>query len=146
MAGSFDGIEKGIPANARPRFPRGSRVLYKPNHSSFGAFIRSDQMRRVTVRVAMDIARAAQAKTPSQKEGAEDHTGLHQRVKDGFRVRQVPTPKNLKVGGNLRVRVEVVNVAEEAPWVEFGTFGIPRQRMLGEAGAMFGDFHDGKEA
>ena len=129
MAGSFDGIEGGIAANARPRMPKGTRVLYKPNHRSFGAFIRSDQMRRVTVRVAMDIARAAQAKTPSAKAGAEEHTGLHQRVKDGF-----------------RVRVEVVNVAEEAPWVEFGTFGIPRQRMLGEAGAMFGDFHDGKEA
>lgn len=142
MAGSFDGIEGGIPASARPRFPKGTRVMYKPNHRSFGAFMKSDQMRRVTVRVAMDIARVAQARTPSAKAGAEEHTGLHQRVKDGFRVRR--DAGLLKVGGNLRVKVEVVNVAEEAPWVEFGTFGIPRQRMLGEAGGMFGDFHDGQ--
>lgn len=141
---SFDSIEKGI-GSYTPRMARGTRVMYKPNHSSFGAFIRSDQMRKVTVRVAMDIARAAQAMTPSEKAGAEEHTGLHQRVKDGFRVVQVPVPKNLKVGGNLRVRVEVINVAEEAPLVEFGTFGIPRQRMLGRAGAQFGDFH-GDEA
>ena len=144
MAGSFDGIEGGIPATARPRFPKGVHVFYKPNHRSFGAFMKSEQMRRVTVRVAMDIARVAQARTPSEKPGAEEHTGLHQRVKDGFRVKR--EAGLLKVGGNLRVKVEVFNVAEEAPLVEFGTFGVPRQRMLGEAGALFGDFHDGKEA
>jgi hypothetical protein len=145
MAGDFDSIEKGV-GSYTPRMRKGLRVMYKPNHSSFGAFIRSEQMRKVTVRVAHDIARSAQARTPSQKEGAKEHTGLHQRVKDGFRVVETPVPRNLKVGGNLRVVVQVVNVAKGSALVEFGANGIPRQRMLGSAGAMFGDFHDGKEA
>lgn len=140
----FNGIEKGV-GDVSPRMPKGARVMYKPNHRSFGAFIRSEQMRRVTVRVAMDIARAAQARTPSSKPNADEHTGLHQRVKDGFRVKKVPVPKNLKIGGNLRVNVMVVNDVDGSALVEFGANGVPRQRMLGGAGADFGDFHTWKE-
>ena len=139
---SFESIEGGV-GNRVPRMGKGERVRYVPNHRSFGAFIKSDQMRRVTVRVAMDIARAAQSRTPSQKPGATEHTGLHQRVKDGFRVKR--EAGLLRVGGNLRVQVIVENVADGSALVEFGARGVPRQRMLGEAGAMFGDFHTWKE-
>lgn len=141
----FDSVEKGV-GSYKPRMAKGRRVMYKPNHSSFGAFIRSDQMRRATVKVAMDIAHVAQQRTPSSLPGAKEHTGLHQRVKEGFSVVETPTPRNLKVGGNLRVVVQVVNKAKGSALVEFGANGLPRQRMLGAAGAIFGDFHDGKEA
>lgn len=140
----MEGIEKPNTAKST-RFAPGQRVKYVMNNRSFGAFMKSEQMRRVTVRVAMDIARSAQARTPSEKEGAREHTGLHQRVKEGFRVKREPSARFLKVGGNLRVKVEVVNVAAGSALVEFGARGVPRQRMLGSAGAQYGDMHSDQE-
>lgn len=123
-----------------PAAPRmGSRrVVYVPNHRSFGAFMRSDQMRDVTEEAARDIAGLAAAFTPEAKEGALEHTGLHARVKGGFKVKR--GAGLIRVGGNLRVRVDVINDADGAALVEFGSRGVPRVRMLGRAGAVIGEF------
>lgn len=114
------------------------RAVYVPNHRSFGAFMRSDQMRDVTEEAAKDIAELAAAKTPDSKEGAAEHTGLHAKVKAGFKTKR--NAGLMKVGGNLRVKVEVVNDVDGAALVEFGARGVPRSRMLGQAGATVGDF------
>ena len=134
----MDGIEK--PITRIPRMKRGETLRYVPNHRSFGAFMRSEQMRDVTAQVASDISIAAEAQTPSQGVAAREHTGLHARVKSGFRIKR--NSGLLKVDGNLRVRVLVVNDVDGAALVEFGAPGVFRQRMLGRAGARFGDFHD----
>ena len=125
-----------------PRMRIGERVRYVPNHVSFGAFMKSQQMRDVTADVANDIAATAAAKTPSEKAGAKEHTGLHARVKAGYRVRKARGL--LRVGGNLRVKVEVVNDADGSALVEFGAPGVPPSRSLGQAGSDFGDWHGDK--
>lgn len=118
------------------RFGPGRRAVYKPNHRSFGAFMRSDQMRDVTARVATDIAIAAGALTgPAAPDEPED---LLARVKEGFKVKK--NAGLMKVGGNLRVRVDVVNNVDGSALFEHGARQIARRRMLGRAGAKFGDF------
>lgn len=119
---------------------RRRRLTYKPNHRSFGEFMVSEQMRDVTADVAADIAAMASMMTPSSKPGAQEHTGLHRRVKSGFRV--VRAAGTVTISGNPRVLVQVVNEADGAALVEFGARGVPRQRMLGTAGSYFGDYHD----
>lgn len=134
---AWEGIEK--PILGVPRMPPSQRVRYVKNHRSFGAFMRSDQMRDVTADVAEDISLAAAALTPSRKGGqVEERTGLHARVKKGFRVKKAGGL--MKVGGNLRVKVLVENRADGAALLEFGGRGLARRRMLGRAGAKFGDF------
>jgi hypothetical protein len=128
-----------MPITRTPRMKKGERVRYVPNHRSFGAFMKSDQMRDVTAEVASDISLAAEAAAPSQGVASKEHTGLHARVKAGFHVKR--NAGLMKVGGNLRVKVEVVNPVPGAALVEFGAPGVFRQRMLGRAGARFGDFH-----
>lgn len=124
-----------FPLTAVPRLRRGERVRYVPNHRSFGAFMKSEQMRDVTAEVAGDIADVAASLSPvSQRGGSQD--GL--RMRDQFSV--VREAGLLKVGGNLRVAVEVVNPARSAAPNEFGTAKNKRHRMLGRAGALFGDF------
>lgn len=140
----FGDLEKPITATS-VRFKPGQRVRYVPNHPSFGAFMRSDQMRDVTTEVAKDIATLAAANVTERQRDVSDHrvddrasTGLHERVRAGFKVKR--QAGLLKVAGNLRVKVEVVNDVEGAALLEFGARGLPRQRMLGRAGAAFGDF------
>lgn len=111
------------------------RALYVPNHRSFGAFMRSEQMRSVTADVAGDIAKVAAELSPVSKRGG-DRDG--RRMRDQFKVER--ESGYLKVGGNLRVLVEVVNNARSAAPNEFGTRRNKRHRMLGRAGALFGDF------
>lgn len=118
-----------------PKMRRGERVRYVPNHRSFGAFMRSEQARDVTAEVANDIAGAAKALSPTSERGG-DQDG--RRMRDQFEV--VREAGLMKVGGNLRVLVEVVNGARSAAPNEFGTRRNKRHRMLGRAGAMFGDF------
>jgi hypothetical protein len=114
---------------------RKTRAKYVPNHRSFGAFLRSDQMRDVTEEVAKDIAGLAKEYSPESSRGG-DQDG--RRMKDQFVVeRQAGL---LKVGGNLRVQVIVSNNARSAAPNEFGTRRNKRHRMLGRAGAAFGDF------
>lgn len=129
----FGDLEK--PILHTPRMGR-RRTLYVPNHRSFGAFIRSDQVRDPTEEVAKDIAALAAAKV--QGGGGERTTGLHDRVRKGFKVKR--NAGLMKVAGNLRVKVEVVNNADGSALLEFGGRGLRRQRMLGSAGAAFGDF------
>lgn len=123
--------------SAGVRFAPGQHTKYVPNHRSFGAFIKSDQMRDVTVEVAKDIALSAAGKTPPS-EGGEDSTGFHDQVKKGFKVKR--KAGLLKVSGNLRVKVEVVNNVDGSALIEFGGRGLPRLRPLGAAGAEHGDF------
>lgn len=120
-----------------PQMRVGERVRYVPNHRSFGAFIKSDQMRAAVVEVATVIAAAAAGHTPPSS-GGEDSTGLHDEVKGGFKVK--PNAGLLEVGGNRRVVVEVTNDVRGSALVEFGARGLTRVRMLGRAGAENGDF------
>lgn len=129
--------ELHLPLQGTPRMSRGRRAKYVPNHRSFGAFIRSEQMRDVTADVAEDIAIKAAANTRRPTD-AKEGKGLHAKVRGGFRVKR--GAGLMKVGGNLRVKVEVVNNADGAALVEFGANGLPRSRPLGRAGAAFGDF------
>lgn len=132
----FGDLESPILAKA-VRFRPGQRAKYVPNNRSFGAFIRSDQMRDPTIEVAQDIARAAATKVVRPGD-TESTTGLHARVRKGFKVRR--NAGLMKVGGNLRVKVEVFNNAEGSALIEYGGRGLARQRSLGRAGAEFGDF------
>lgn len=132
IVGEF-GVESPLTVVA-PR-PRGRRVWYKPNHRSFGAFMKSEQMRDVTTEVAEDIAALAKKYSPVSKRGG-DQEG--RRMRDQFEV--VREAGMIKVGGNLRIKVEVVNGARSAAPNEFGTRKNKRHRMLGRAGAAFGDF------
>lgn len=131
---AWEGIEKPIVATS-VRMRRGQHVKYVPNHPSFGAFMRSDQMRDVTEEVANDIAQTARELSPVSKRGG-DQDG--RRMRDQFKV--VRQAGLLKVGGNLRVKVEVINNARSAAPNEFGTSKNKRHRMLGRAGARYGDF------
>lgn len=129
----FGDLEK--PILGTPRMRRGQHVKYVPNHRSFGAFMRSDQMRDVTEEVAEDIADVAKQLSPVSSRGGEQEG---RRMRDRFEV--VRQAGLLKVGGNLRVKVEVINNARSAAPNEFGTRRNKRHRMLGRAGARFGDF------
>ena len=131
---AWEGIEKPITATS-VRFRRGQRAKYVPNHRSFGAFMRSDQMRDVTEEVAKDIAQEAKNLSPTSSRGG-DQDG--KRMRDQFKVER--NAGLMKVGGNLRVKVIVSNNARSAAPNEFGTRKNKRHRMLGRAGAKFGDF------
>lgn len=131
-----------LPIVGVPRMRRGERTRYVPNHRSFGAFMRSEQMRDVTEDVANDIAEVARATTVTKKGNASEHTGLHARVKSGYRVRR--GKGMLKVAGNLRVMVVVENPVAGSAIVEFGGRGMRPRRYLARAGAKFGDLHAGK--
>lgn len=130
---TFEGIES--PLTGVPRMRHGQRVKYVPNHRSFGAFMKSDQMRDVTEEVAVDIAETAKGLSPVSTRGG-DQEG--RRMRDQFEV--IRNAGLIKVDGNLRVKVEVVNGARSAAPNEFGTRRNKRHRMLGRAGAKFGDF------
>lgn len=133
IIGDF-GIEH--PLRVVPPKTRGTkRVWYKPNHRSFGAFLVSDQARDVTVEVAEDIALAAAGFSPQSSRGG-DQEG--RRMKDQFKVKR--NAGTIKVSGNIRVKVEVENNARSAAPNEFGTRRNKPYRMLGRAGALFGDF------
>lgn len=124
-----------FPLTAIPKMRRGEHTRYVPNHRSFGAFMKSEQMRDVTADVAEDIADVAKELSPESSRGGEQDG---RRMKDQFKV--VREAGLMKVGGNLRVAVRVVNPARSAAPNEFGTKRNKRHRMLGRAGAMFGDF------
>lgn len=127
------------PETRTPALRRGERMRYVPNHRSFGAFIKSDQMRDVTEEVATDIA--AMAATKVGKAAKNEPSDLFDRVRAGFKVKR--NAGLLRIGGNLRVKVEVVNTVAGSALVEHGARNIRRRRMLGEAGGRFGDFHPG---
>lgn len=114
---------------------RGRTVWYKEDHKSFGEFIRSAQMRAVTVEVAHDIADRARDLSPRRKKG-KPKAGTE--MADRFKVKA--EAGLMKVDRALRVKVEVYNEARSAAPNEFGGKKNKRHRMLGRAGAAFGDF------
>ena len=119
---------------------------YKENHESFGAFILSEGMRDVTAEVAHDIAALARRYAPRRRSGVTPDGAA---MADQFRVnREAGT---FRIDKYTRVMVEVFNSARSAAPNEFGVTdgtvgedGDPtrnkRHRMLGRAGAAFGDF------
>lgn len=131
---AWEGIEKPE-LRETTRFKPGQRAKYVPNNRSFGAFMRSDRMRDVTEKVAKDIALTARELSPTSSRGGAQEG---RRMRDRFQVRR--NSGLMKVSGNLRVKVMVVNNARSAAPNEFGTKKNKRHRMLGRAGAMFGDF------
>lgn len=131
---AFESLEHPITATS-VKFKAGRRTHYVPNNRSFGAFILSDQMRDVTAEVAEDIADLAKTLSPTSSRGGEQDG---ERMRDQFEVER--NAGVLKVSGNLRVMVIVSNNARSAAPNEFGTRRNKRHRMLGRAGARFGDF------
>ena len=121
-----------------PKMGPGRRVVFRPDHSQgtgFGGLMRSDQIRDVTEEVAHDIAARAKMLAPRRKSGIPpDGTAMA----DQFKVKR--DAGVLKVSGNIRVKVEVFNSARSAAPNEFGGKRNARHRMLGRAGAEFGDF------
>lgn len=131
--GDWEGIEKPITAETT-RFRKGQRVKYVPNHPSFGAFMRSDQMRDVTAEVAQDIAVAAAANAPAPTED----TDKKKRGPALYRVRR--NAGQINVAGNMRVKVEVVGQSRAVERAEFGHSDGGRNRNLAETGSQFGDW------
>ena len=132
ITGDF-GIEFPLTVVA-PKTRGAKRVWYVPNHRSFGAFMRSDQMRDVTEEVAHDIADVAAELSPKD-------TGD---LASSFTVKR--NAGLMKVKGNLRVKVLVENRSRHAAPNEFGIGRVVRRhRMLLRAGARFGDVKLGPE-
>lgn len=130
-----EGLHK--PIETVPRM-RGRRTVYVANNASFGDFMCSDQVRDPTAEVAEDIAAAAKGFSPVSKRGG---TQDGRRMRDRFEVEK--NAGFIKVGTrhrNRRVLVLVSNNARSAAPNEFGTRRTRRHRMLGRAGALFGDF------
>lgn len=122
-----------------PAMGPGRRVVFRPDHSratGFGGFILSDGVRDVTEEVARDIAALARQYAPRRKDRGRVPDGTS--MADRFEVKR--DAGTLRVKGNLRVKVEVFNSAPSAAPNEFGGKRNTRHRMLGRAGAAFGDF------
>jgi hypothetical protein len=111
------------------------RVQFGVNNESFGEFIMSDQVRKPTAEVAHDIMGVAAADTPVGP-GTDGH------MKDAYRLEV--EAGSIKVHGEFRVKVKVHNDDPESALVEFGSKHNQRRRMLGKAGAAFGDFKSKK--
>ena len=119
-----------------PRMAPGTRVQYRPNHKSFGAFMLSDQIRDPVAEVAQQVQHQARRNAPRRKSGVTPD-GLA--MADRFRVNVNAGVISIGEGGP-RVKVEVYNEARSAAPNEFGSERNKRHRMLGRAGAAFGDF------
>lgn len=119
-----------------PKMGPGRRVVFRPDHKSFGEFILSDQVRDPVEEVSRDIAALARKFAPRRKGRGIVPDGTA--MADRFKVeREAGT---IKVSGNVRVKVVVYNEAPSAAPNEFGSKRNQRHRMLGRAGAAFGDF------
>lgn len=114
-------------------------VRYVADNESFGRFILSDQIRKPVVEVATKIAERAGELSPKRKSrGTVDPNPLS----ESFRVK--PEAGVIKVGRNVRVKVEVYSESRAAAPMEFGNKRVRGHRTLGRAGAEYGDFHSGK--
>lgn len=110
---------------------------YKPDHGpkGLGGFLLSAQLLKPVLEVAHDIAEDAKENSP-RSEGDGPH------MADQFKV----TPGAvITVAGNPRVSAEVTNDDPAAAPNEFGGSRNKPRRMLGRAGAKYGDHH-GKRA
>lgn len=122
-----------------------------PGLQPFGAFAVSKRMQKLTIRIGMDVAALAGTFVPSSSEPKDGPA-----YADSFHV--VPG-KIITIEGLPRVTSDVVNTADHAAALEFGSgdqsvgdsAGEPRpqggsnkaMRPLGRAGAKIGDFHGG---
>lgn len=107
-------------------------VWYVPDHESFGHFILSEQIRKPVKEVCHLIAIRAGELAPRS---AVDDDGEH--MADKF---EVESDGVMTVAENPRVRELVTNGDPASVANEFGGRRNKRHRMLGRAGAAFGDF------
>lgn len=119
-------------------FNRGVYARFRPDHVSFGKFILSEQVRDPVEEVARDIMLVAKAGTPRSGAHRTGRKAGTPHMQDLYRV--IREAGVIKVDRALRVKVEVVNDDPESALVEFGSAYNVRRRMLGRAGAAFGDF------
>lgn len=128
------------PTAAKPPRMSNRWVVFKPDHKSFGEYIRSEMVRDMATEVAQDIARRAGELAPRRKSGQVPDGAA---MADSFKVNR--EAGFIKVSGNIRVKVEVYNSAASAAPNEFGGARNKKHRMLARAGAEHGDFKSGKE-
>lgn len=127
-----------FPIRVVPPKPKGSgRAWYRPNHRSFGAFMKSEQMRDVTAEVAEDIGQLAAATQPAPSETDPERTGSTYTVQRESGL--------VKVAGNLRVRVDINGDGPGVERAEFGGSRWTRFRTLAAAASKFGDWHHGED-
>lgn len=107
---------------------------YRPNNRSFGAFMKSPQLRKPVLEVSKEIADIASILAP-RSEGPPSHGSKH--MADEFKVRSAGF---VTISGNTRVAVNVINDNPDAAVNEFGGRRNQAVRMLGRAGALFGDY------
>lgn len=134
-------------------------IRYKENHDSFGKLMVSEQILKVAREAGENVVIEATALAPTSS-AAEKGAGDGSHYKDHFNI----APKVVFIKGNPRAAVEVVNDANYAAQVEFGTgpgyyregpdgemtAGRPQggdpgnpQRVLGRAGAKVGKYLGG---
>lgn len=131
-----------MPEVKPPAMGPGRRVVFRPDHKSFGEFITSERMRGVVAQVAKDIADLAGKYAPRRKSGQVPDGAA---MADSFKVnREAGTIFVGKDYPNKRVMVHVYNEKRSAAPMEFGNEHVKGHRMLGRAGAVFGDFKAGK--
>ena len=126
------------PLRRTPRFRRGQRSVYVANHGSMAAFLVSKQVRDATENVANDIATLAKALTPV----GDGDNGVH--LRDQFKVIRNGGVQAVGAFGNVRARVTIMNPSPYAASHEFGGKNNSKSRMLGRAGAFFGDLKEGQ--
>lgn len=139
--GQVSGLPEPPSADGVARRLEKRGVMYVPNFESFGRFILSEQVRKPVAQVSRKIANRAGELSPRRKSGI---TPPGAALGDRFRVNV--EAGTLKVDGAHRVMVVVFNDARSAAPMEFGNdhVGKPGHRMLGRAGAEFGDYKGGK--
>lgn len=123
------------PTTRIPNMGKGTFIKYRPDHRSFGRFIKSEQMRDVTTEVAKDIARRAGELAPRRKVDKKKRGRNQEPLADQFQVKR--EAGRMKVANNVRVKVEVYNNARSAAPMEFGNEHVEGRRPLGRAGAEF---------
>jgi hypothetical protein len=122
-----------------PTFRPGEHAVFVPDHKSFGEFMLSEQMRDVVADVAGAIANLAGRYAPRRKDRGRAPDGTE--MADRFEVnREAGTLAVGKAFHNVRVKVDVFNEAPSAAPNEFGNKRNKRYRMLGRAGAAYGEF------
>lgn len=121
------------------------RVVYVPDHESFGKFMLSQQVRKPVAEVAAKISELAGQLAPRRKaRGVVPEDA--QTLASSFKVKveagvitvndAFPAP---------RVKVEVYNEQRAAAPMEFGNQHVSGHRMLGRAGAQYGDLHSSRD-
>lgn len=107
---------------------------FKPDHRSFGKFILTEEARKPALEVAAKVAALAAKTAPRSKRVRPGKTG---HMADKFKVgKDEYTAKN----GNTRAGAVVSNDDPAAAPNEFGGPRNKKHRMLGRAGAAFGEF------